>query len=103
MLKRAALDQVVIGVFAIESITWHRRFLKSVKKLQHKDFELKTLAAVPIEEKLAAAIQKKLTDSMSMPFHSELLACIVRSKSARCLLRRRLIMRLKHYTDNCYL
>lgn len=52
LLKRADLNQVLVGAFLHESVTWHRAFAKKIKQ--------STLSDVTLSEPIIVAIDKRL-------------------------------------------
>ena len=52
MLKRAPIEQLLLGAFLLESVSWHRTFAKSLKSLTPADITMDTPKAVLINPKL---------------------------------------------------
>lgn len=52
LLKRAPLDQLLLGAFMLESISWHRFFAKSIRNLTTSDVTMAKPKAVLIDKRL---------------------------------------------------
>lgn len=52
LLKRAPLEQLLLGAFLLESINWHRAFVKSLRALQPEDITMEQPRVVLINPKL---------------------------------------------------
>lgn len=52
LLKRAPLDQLLLGSFLLESISWHRAFAKKIKSLKPTDITMEKPKIVVINPKL---------------------------------------------------
>lgn len=64
LLKRADINQVLIGAFMHESVTWHRAFSKKVKQCTTSDITLEEPKIVAVDKKLL----KDYANPMSMPY-----------------------------------
>ena len=56
-LKRADMDQVMLGVFAVESLTWHRAFTKQLRKLEKNDITLAAPRVTILDPKLVRLVR----------------------------------------------
>lgn len=52
LLKRAPLEQLLLGAFMLESVNWHRSFLKSLRLLKPEDITMERPKIVQINSKL---------------------------------------------------
>jgi len=52
LLKRAPLEQLLLGAFLLESINWHRAFAKKLKSLHPNDITIENPRIVLINQKL---------------------------------------------------
>ncbi len=59
MLKRAPLEQLLLGAFMLESISWHRSFASAIKKLTTSDITMSRPKAVLIDKRLLAKSRYK--------------------------------------------
>lgn len=52
LLKRADINQVLVGAFILESVTWHRAFSKRVKQCKISDITLENPKVIIVDKKL---------------------------------------------------
>lgn len=52
LLKRTPLEQLLLGAFLLESINWHRAFVKSLRSLKPEDITMERPVVVLINPKL---------------------------------------------------
>lgn len=57
MLKRADIEQVILGAFIHESVTWHRAFVKEIKKCKISDMTLERPKVVLLDSKLTSSLK----------------------------------------------
>jgi len=57
LLKRADLEQVLVGAFILESVTWHRTFSKKLKQCKVSDITLDKPKVIIIDEKFVKDLQ----------------------------------------------
>lgn len=64
LLKRSDINQVLVGAFMHESITWHRAFSKRVKRCTTSDITLEPPKIIAVDKKLL----KNYTKPFSIPY-----------------------------------
>lgn len=61
LLKRADINQVLLGAFMHESVTWHRAFSKKLKQCTISDITLDEPKIIPVDKKLLKNFNQTLT------------------------------------------
>lgn len=58
LLKRADIEQVLVGAFILESVTWHRAFTKKLRQCKVSDVTLDKPKVILIDEKFVKGLKQ---------------------------------------------